>query len=91
MNICPHCLQPIAPTGLHLPPIKQKILDAVSRRPMTAEQLRMVVWDDPSGGPDDPKVIHVHVWQLNRLLAPHGIMVSAGKGAGAVYRIRRIA
>jgi hypothetical protein len=89
MNICPHCQQPVLPTDLpHLPPIKRRILDAVRRRPQTAEELRAIVWaDDPDGGPEDRKVLHVHIWQLNRLLAPYGIVVRASKGAGALYRV----
>jgi hypothetical protein len=31
-NICAACGQPIAPTGLRLPPIKQRIYEAVLRR-----------------------------------------------------------
>ena len=88
--ICPCCGQPILPEGLSLPPIKRRILDAVQRRPcISAEELRGVVWaSDPSGGPEDRKVLHVHVFQLNQRLAPYGVMVRAPKGAGAGYRVR---
>jgi len=59
--------------------MKQRILEAVQRRPgISAEQLREIVWGhDPAGGPENPKVLHVHIWQLNRLLAPLGIVVRA--------------
>jgi hypothetical protein len=85
-KVCAHCGQPIPPTGLRLPPTKRRIYDAVQRRPdITAEGLRCVVWaDDPSGGPEDRKVLHVHVSQLNQLLAPHGVMV---RSQGGGYRI----
>jgi hypothetical protein len=87
--ICLQCGQPLPPAGLRLPPIKQRIFEAVQRHPdISAERLRDLVWaDDPSGGPEDRKVLHVHVNQLNHLLAPHGIMVRA-QGGG--YQIRRL-
>jgi len=85
-EICPTCHQVIAPEGLHLPPIKRIIFETVQRRPdISAEELRGVVWaDDPNGGPEDRKVLHVHVCQLNHLLAPLGIMV---RSQGGGYRI----
>jgi hypothetical protein len=63
----------------------------VRRRPgVSADTLREIVWaDDPNGGPEDRKVLHVHIHQLNRLLAPCGIVVRAPFGVGAGYRIRR--
>jgi hypothetical protein len=89
IKTCPTCGQPVVPAGLRLPPIKQRILDAVRDRPgISAEELRTVVWaQDPAGGPEDRKVLHVHVHQLNHLLIPLGIAVRAPKGAGAGYRI----
>jgi hypothetical protein len=88
--ICPRCGQPILPEGLSLPPIKRRILDAVQRHPgISGEDLREVVWRaDPNGGPEDRKVLHVHVFQLNHRLAAYGVMVRARKGAGAGYRVR---
>jgi len=42
---CPQCGQPIPPTGLHLPPIKQRIYEIVQRHPdITAEELRGLEW-----------------------------------------------
>ena len=88
-EICPTCGQPIVPDGLRLPPIKQRILEAVRRRPdISAEELSITVWaEDPTGGPEDRKVLHVHVSQLNHLLAPHGIMV---RSQGGGYRVRSV-
>jgi hypothetical protein len=87
LKICPQCGQPIPPEGLRLPRIKERILEAVKRRPgISAEELRTIVWaDDPNGGPEDRKVLHVHVSQLNQLLAPFGIMV---RSQGGGYQIR---
>src|SRR5215472_2797458 len=87
--ICESCGQPvIQPTELpSLPPIKQRIFDAVRRRPgITAQELRDWVWaDDIDGGPlTDTKCLHVHVAQLNTLLRPLGIMV---RSQGGGYQI----
>jgi hypothetical protein len=88
---CPSCGQVVLPERLRLPPIKQRILSAVQRRPgLSAEELRTIVWaHDPNGGPENPKCLHVHINQLNRLIAPMGFVVRASnKGAGAGYWIR---
>jgi hypothetical protein len=89
-DICSSCGQVIPPKRLHLPPIKQRIYEIVSSHPnISAEELRGLVWaDDPNGGPEDRKVLHVHVSQLNHLLAAHGIMV---RSAGGGYRLRAVA
>ena len=84
-DICPHCGQPIVPAGLALPAIKARIYEAVRRRPgISAETLRGIVWDDPSGGPDCRHTIYVHIYQTNRILAPHGLKIRFQNG----YRIR---
>ena len=89
-KICPTCNQPIVPEGLQLPRTKARILEIVRRRPdISAEDLRTAVWaDDPNGGPEDRKVLHVHVAQLNKLLEPHGLMV---RSQGGGYRVRSAA
>jgi len=89
--ICDACGQPVLVRSElpPLPPIKERIFDAVKRRPgISAEELRCIVWaDDPAGGPEDRKCLHVHVSQLNHLLAPLGIMV---RSQGGGYRIRSV-
>jgi hypothetical protein len=88
--ICPRCGQPVIPPNLpNLSPIKARIFDAVRRHPgIDAESLRAIAWsDDPCGGPEDRKVIHVHVHQLNRSLAPLGIAVRGSISNG--YRVQR--
>ena len=88
---CSACGQPIIPPIPDLPPTKLRILETVKRRPgISAEELRSLVWDDPSGGPEDRKVLHVHIHQLNRLLTPFGVEVRAPFGAGAGYRIQKV-
>jgi hypothetical protein len=88
-DICSACGQPIVPPVPDLPPTKLRIFDTVKRCPgITAEELRCVVWaDDPNGGPEDRKVLHVHVSQLNHLLAPRGICV---RSEGGGYRVRSV-
>jgi len=83
--ICDACGQPVLVRSElpPLPPIKQRILDAVRRRPgITAQELRNWIWaDDPDGGPlTDTKCLHVHVSQLNNLLAPLGVCVRSQRG-----------
>jgi hypothetical protein len=80
----------IVPPVPNLTPIKQRILDAVKRRPgITAQQLRDWVWaDDIDGGPlTDTKCLHVHIAQMNAMLRPLGITV---RSEGGGYRIRTI-
>jgi hypothetical protein len=87
---CPCCGQPTVPPVM-LPLTKRRILEAVRRRPgIDAEALRTVVWaNDPNGGPEDRKVLHVHINQLNRLLVPYGIVVRGSRSGG--YRIVSLA
>jgi hypothetical protein len=74
---------------LRLPPVKERIFTLVSRNPgIAAERLRELVWTGPDGGPENPKVLHVHVSQLNRLLAPHGIKISGSVSHG--YRVLEV-
>ena len=90
LKICSQCGQPIPPAGLRLPRIKERIFEAVRRRPgITAQELRDWVWvDDIDGGPlTDTKCLHVHVAQLNTLLRPLGICV---RSEGGGYRIRSV-
>src|SRR5262245_23440750 len=84
-TICAHCGQPVLPShSIPLPPLKSRILDLVRRHPgIQAETLRELVWaDDPNGGPEDRKAIHVHVHQLNRALEPYGLRVRGSRSFG---------
>ena len=87
--VCDACGQPVLIQAElpPLPPIKEKILATVRKRPgITAQELRDSVWaDDPSGGPEDRKVLHVHINQLNHLLAALRIEV---RSQGGGYHIR---
>ena len=85
---CSECGQPTLPeSAIALPHIKQTIFNAVRKCPgISAERLRGLVWaDDPNGGPEDRKVLHVHVSQLNALLRPHGLQVRGHQTLG--YRL----
>jgi hypothetical protein len=72
-----------------LPRVKRRIFEAIDRRPgITADELMSVVYaDDPNGGPDSRKCIHVHVAQLNRRLAREGMTIRGHVTDG--YRIQR--
>ena len=84
-DICPSCGQPIPPTGLRLPPLKAKLFEIVRKHPgISSEELRTRLWaDDPAGGQEDRKVLHVHINQTNHRLAPHGLRIRFRGG----YRI----
>jgi hypothetical protein len=65
---CQHCGQPLLQQDeIPLTPLKGRILARIRRRPgVSAEVLRGLVWaDDPNGGPEDRKVLHVHINQAN--------------------------
>ena len=85
---CPTCGQPVVSNDLILPPIKARIFELVRQRPgIDAETLRTLVWeDDPAGGPEDRKGLHVHVHQLNDLLRVHRIQVRGSRSGG--YRVQ---
>jgi DNA-binding response OmpR family regulator len=88
---CQHCGQPLLQRDrLSLPPLKARILDLVQRNPgVSAEVLRGLVWaDDPNGGPEDRKVLHVHINQANRVLAAHGLRIRGSRSFG--YRLEKL-
>ena len=89
-STCPCCGQQLIPLDLVLPPTKKCIFDAVRRHPgIDAEALRGLVWAaDPDGGPEDRKVLHVHIHQLNQLLRLRGIRVRGSHSDG--YRVVNI-
>jgi hypothetical protein len=87
-NACGSPTVAVADLRSRLPRTKQRIFDAVCRRPgIDAEALCDAIWaDDIDGGPlSGRKNVHVHVHQLNKLIAPHGIAVRATRWSG--YRI----
>jgi DNA-binding response OmpR family regulator len=85
---CPECGQPIAP-DVELSPILSRIYEFVRRHPRcTRDQIIDHVYaDDPNGGPESRHTIAVHIYRLNRVLRPYGIVVRATKGHGANYSI----
>jgi hypothetical protein len=89
IECCPTCGQPKLTGDLILPPVKRRILEIVRQRPgIDAETLRTLVWaDDPAGGPEDRKCLHVHVHQLNRMLAPLGLVVRGSLSGGYQMRV----
>jgi len=78
----------MVPPVSDLPSIKRRILEIVRRRPgISAAELRSLVWDDPSSGPERRHTIFVHISQLNRAFALHGLMM---RSEGGGYRIRSV-
>jgi hypothetical protein len=79
-EVCSSCGLPIVVPkvwdGIKLPRVKQRIFDLVAKRPgISAEMLRLWVWDDWKGGPESGSNLYVHIVQLNRLLAKKGVGV----------------
>lgn len=74
-QICTCCGQPIIPK-IALPPIKQRIYDALKNRPRTSDELRDVAGGYfTTGGPQSQSVIYKHIAQLNEYLKSHGLIV----------------
>ena len=88
MKRCPYCGSPIVTTELILPRTKRRILAIVQHFPgISAERLRELVWiNDPNGGPESRKAIHVHIHHLNKRLAPFGLAVRGSVSGG--YRLQ---
>lgn len=83
-KLCPHCGQLMAEK---LPPLKQRIYDALLERPRSAEELRQIV-GSYHPRPDNPVTdwtIYVHVHQLRRLIARKGLTVK--KARSKPYRL----
>jgi hypothetical protein len=93
ITICKSCGQPVfTADDSILPRVKRRILNAVRRCPgIDAERLRGVVWaDDPNGGPECRHALYVHINQLNKRIAPLGIVVRAERGGSTGYRIHSV-
>lgn len=84
-RVCPCCGAAIVPDQLPLPPLKARLLALVRSNPgISGHELRSLLYaHDASGGPEDRKVLHVHVHQLNQRLDRYGIAL---RGRGG-YRI----
>jgi hypothetical protein len=72
-----------------LPRVKRRIFAAIDRRPgISADELMNVVYaDDPNGGPDSRKCVHVHIHQFNKRLAREGMTIKGHTTDG--YKILR--
>lgn len=96
---CPHCGHPMPEDdfpGVVLPRIKKRIYQEVSKASPHGISLNLLVervyWDDPEGGPLDPKTMHVHVNQLNnKWLRPRGLEIRSPVGRNdSSYTLRRL-
>jgi DNA-binding response OmpR family regulator len=85
---CPGCGRPLSSDDLDLTRTQHRIYDIIVRRPgIDTEQLRGLVWaEDPNGGPENSKTIHVHISKLNKRLARYGVRVRGSISDG--YRVR---
>lgn len=72
-----------------LPRVKRRIFEVISACPgITAAELTSRVYeDDPNGGPESIKCVHVHVHALNKRLAAEGLRIRGHVTDG--YRIER--
>lgn len=70
---------------------KQRIVEVIHKagaHGATSDQVFDYVYgDDPNGGPETGvKIIAVHIWRINKALAPHGIRIrhtGIGRGGSA--------
>ena len=76
-------------TELRWPRVKRRIFEAIQKRPgITARELTALVYeDDPNGGPESTKCVHVHINHMNRRLAREGMAIKGHVTDG--YRILR--
>ena len=87
-KVCPCCGQTLPdafPDGVHLSPIKRRIVERVRRAGkngiLTDDLFDFVYADDPDGGPLSGKIcLQAHVWQINRRLRVIGKVIRAPKG-----------
>jgi hypothetical protein len=69
------------PQFLKLPPLEQRLFEAV-RQGISAEELRRQVQANDG---EDRRLLHLHIARLNTLLRPHGITI---RSEGGIYRTR---
>jgi DNA-binding response OmpR family regulator len=86
MKRCTKCGH-IIPPEIELPPIKQRIYEALRKQPHSSEQLRQLIWGEWWRS-ISLRNIHVHIHQLNHLLKPHNLMVR-GEWRGAYHLLER--
>jgi DNA-binding response OmpR family regulator len=75
------------PDGVHLSPIKQQIWQAIVSWPgiRSKEIIDWVYGHDEHGGPDSLNIVSVHVAQINKQLASHGLAIRGRNSSG--YRL----
>jgi len=68
-------------------PEEEEILEVERGAPLLEH--RVLIWaEDPAGGPENTKVLHVHIHQLNQLLAERGIAVRGSHSGGYHVRVQ---
>jgi hypothetical protein len=82
-KFCPTCQRAIVPDTAPMRPLARRILTLIERHgEVYPEVIHAALWgSDPNGGPG-MGCLHVHVFWLNRALAPFGLVVTAGPGRG---------
>lgn len=87
-QICSCCGQ-VIPPELTLPPIKQRIYDALRKRPRTALELREIAGSYyPNKEFVTWKAIYTHIYELNKIyLKPHGIRARRKTRYEDLYRL----
>ena len=74
---CPTCNQHLPPAKVCVTgPRRQFLLDYVLRHSqgVSRQQILEYVWnDDPNGGPEDSKIVHVMVCNINKQLEKQGL------------------
>ena len=87
---CPTCGQSIMPND-YLPPLKQKIVEALAERPRTAEELRKIIgtFSPRLDNPSNTTTIYTHLYQLRRRLLRSGLTIR-NSGANKPYHLVQI-
>lgn len=92
---CDKCGQiiPPKPTLFANQPTRQRVYEIIARRTdgISCKELMDIVYDwDPNGGPENSKVIAVHIWLINKTLRALGLRIGSTRGRGAVYRLVKL-
>jgi DNA-binding response OmpR family regulator len=91
--LCPHCHQPMLPDAITklLPPRQLELFRIIAESGNVGvdkhEIMRLVFGDEKDF---DLKIVASTARHVNKKLRPYGLVLNAGRGRGALWRLERI-